>query len=158
MARAVRQFTYACDQPIPEKPQLMNRAEVEFITKMVLDELLELNATVMGPHEAKRVMSNMVQQATNVPQVKTANINELIGEQADALVDIWYYSLNAAAKKGMNLGSVFDLVHAANMAKVDRNTGKCMKRADGKIIKPPGWTPPNVTGEMERQAAQGSWN
>merc|ERR1719411_2180964 len=114
---------------------------------------MELNATVMGPQEAKRVMGNMVQQAACVPQVKTANQHELIGEQADALVDIWYYSLNAAAKKGVNLSSVFDLVHSANMAKVNPTTGKCMKRPDGKIIKPPGWTAPNVTAEMERQGA-----
>merc|ERR1719204_2646512 len=67
MARAVRQFTNACDQPCPDTPQLMTRPEVEFITKMVLDELLELNATVMSPAEAKQTMSKMVQQATDVP-------------------------------------------------------------------------------------------
>jgi predicted HAD superfamily Cof-like phosphohydrolase len=32
-------------------------------------------------------------------------------EQADALVDIYYYSLNAACKKGMNLSALFDVVH-----------------------------------------------
>ena len=30
----------------------------------------------------------------------------------------YYYSLNAAAKKGVNMSSVFNMVHAANMAKV----------------------------------------
>merc|ERR1719507_703415 len=48
-ARAVREFTRACDQPTPNTPQLMSREEVTFITKMVIDELLELNATVMSP-------------------------------------------------------------------------------------------------------------
>ena len=59
--------------------------------------------------------------------------------QADALVDVYYYSLNAAAKKGVNLSSIFSIVHAANMAKRDPATGQFLKREDGKIIKPKGW-------------------
>ena len=74
---------------------------------------------------------------------------------ADALVDIYYYSQNAACKKGMNLSSVFTMVHAANMAKRDANTGKFIKReSDGKIIKPEGWQPPNVEAEIARQHAE----
>jgi predicted HAD superfamily Cof-like phosphohydrolase len=59
--------------------------------------------------------------------------------QADALVDVYYYSLNAAAKNGFNISAVFGIVHAANMAKRDPATGKFLKREDGKIIKPSGW-------------------
>jgi len=157
-ATAVRQFTRACGQPTPNTPQLMNRAEVEFITKMVLDELLELNATVMSPQEAKQGILNMLKVAKDCPQMRTTNMAEVVAEQADALVDIWYYSLNCAAKKGMNLSSVFDLVHAANMRKVNPATGMCVKRADGKIEKPAGWCPPDITREMHRQANQGSFS
>lgn len=39
-------------------------------------------------------------------------------------VDIYYYSLNCAAKKGVNLSSIFGIVHAANMAKRDPATGQ----------------------------------
>ncbi len=35
-------------------------------------------------------------------------------------------------------------VARSNMAKVDRTTGKVIKREDGKILKPDGWTPPNL--------------
>jgi hypothetical protein len=63
----------------------------------------------------------------------------VIAEQADALVDIYYYSLNCASKKGVNLSSIFGIVHAANMAKRDPATGQFLRRADGKIIKPEGW-------------------
>merc|ERR1712008_342330 len=82
---------------------------------------------------------------------------EVIGEQGDALVDIWYYSLNAMAKKGVNLSSIFDLVHSANMAKRDPATGRFEKRDDGKIVKPKGWRAPNVGQEIKRQQDQGSW-
>ena len=76
----------------------------------------------------------------------------MVANQADALVDIRYYSLNAAAKKGVNLSSLFDIVQAANMAKKDPVTGTFLKREDGKIIKPQGWTPPNVRSQGDSQA------
>jgi predicted HAD superfamily Cof-like phosphohydrolase len=77
--------------------------------------------------------------------------------QADALVDVYYYSQNAACKKGMNISAVFNMVHGANMAKRDPKTGEFIKRADGKIIKPEGWKSPDVEGEIVRQAKEGSF-
>ena len=59
--------------------------------------------------------------------------------------------------KGINLSSIVGRVHAANMAKRDPETGKFLKRADGKIIKPKGWTPPNVEAEIQRQLKEGSF-
>jgi len=157
-ATAVRNFTMACGQSTPKTPQLMNRAEVQFITKMVLDELLELNATVMNPQEAKNSIVNMLHVAKNCPRMNTQNIAEIVAKQASALVDIWYGSLECAAKKGINLNAVFDLVHAANMRKINPLTGMCVKRADGKIEKPQGWCPPNIADEMQRQAMKGSFS
>ena len=43
------------------------------------------------------------------------------------------------------------------MAKRDPETGKFLKRADGKIINPKGWTPPNVEAEIQRQLKEGSF-
>lgn len=157
-ATSVRNFTRACGQSIPNTPQLMNCSEVQFITKMVLDELLELNASVMNPLEAKNSIVNMLQIAKHCPRMNTQNKAEIIAKQVRALVDIWYGSLECAAKKGINLSSVFDLVHAANMRKVDSATGMCVRRADGKIEKPVGWTPPNIADEMQRQALKGSFS
>merc|ERR1719203_1869041 len=135
----------------------MNDSEVEFITKMIIDELLELLATKMDSNAAKELMISLVTKAKEVPQINTENEAELIGEQGDAFVDIWYYSLNAAAKKGVNLSKIFELVHDANMAKKDPITGKFKKRDDGKILKPNGWRAPNVGAEIRRQTDNGSW-
>lgn len=35
-------------------------------------------------------------------------------------------------------------VHASNMAKVDKETGKVIRRDDGKILKPEGWVGPDL--------------
>lgn len=64
--------------------------------------------------------------------------NSLVGV-ADALADILYVTYGAALAFGIDIGPVWDEVHRSNMAK----TGGPV-RGDGKIMKPEGWTPPNI--------------
>ena len=73
------------------------------------------------------------------------------------MVDSWYYMLDTACKHGINLSAIFDKVHEANMSKRFPD-GTFHRREDGKIEKPPGWTPPNISGEINRQYREGSWN
>ena len=126
---------------------------------------MELLATLWEPQEAKKILKTMIDESKDLPKedysgYKTEEEKDLAkaADQADALVDVYYYSLNAAAKKGLNLSSVFKLVHKANMDKRDPATGKFIKRADGKIIKPEGWTAPNVLQEIKRQNTEGSFS
>jgi len=61
---------------------------------------------------------------------------------AKELADIIYIVCGTAVSYGIPLDKVFDAVHASNMAKlVD---GKPVRRDDGKILKPEGWTPPDI--------------
>jgi len=156
-SEAVHQFTVETGSKCPNEPQKMSRNEITFITKMIIDELLELLATDMNPEEAKSLMSNLVQKAKNVDQIDPSDEKNVIAEQADAFVDIWYYSLNAACKKGMNLSKVFNIVHQANMAKKDPKSGTFLRREDGKILKPQGWKAPDVKAEILKQTQNGSW-
>lgn len=56
---------------------------------------------------------------------------------------------NAAFHYDLPLADAWKLIQAANMAKVDPATGKVRKREDGKILKPEGWTPPNIAGLLQ---------
>jgi predicted HAD superfamily Cof-like phosphohydrolase len=67
-------------------------------------------------------------------------------EAADALADIQYILLGAATDFGIDIGQIFDEVHESNMRKAS-----APRDAKGKIGKPPGWTPPDVAGCLERQ-------
>jgi len=158
-AQKVREFTFEAGQPVPEKPQLMDVSEVNFITKMIIDELLELYSTVLPPQRAKWTMNKMLDEAKLIPKMNVSpnKVHEVMAEQGGAFVDIWYHSLQCMAKKGVNLSSIFAVVHNANMAKRDPQTGKFNKRHDGKIIKPKGWQAPDITAEVRRQLQNGSW-
>ncbi|KAH9257010.1 hypothetical protein BASA81_004831 [Batrachochytrium salamandrivorans] len=160
-ASRVREFTLGAGQPSPDTPQVMTKEEVLFISKMILDEVMELVATVAPAEEAKRELVEMIAQSKDIPLTKYADNEQgrisQIADQQDALVDIEYYMLNCACKKGVNLSSLFGVVHEANMAKRDPATGKFLKREDGKIIKPKGWQSPDIDAEIARQCKHGSW-
>ncbi len=148
----VWEFTNGTGNDIPHKPQLMTKDEVFFLIKMMLDEIMELGATVASPEEVKTHMKVVINESKDIQQEEGTEI-ELIASQADALVDCYYYSQNAACKKGVNLSKVFDVVHEANMNK--QINGEFIKREDGKIMKPEGWQPPDIVGEIIRQTHDG---
>ena len=87
-ADAVLEFTLRAGQAVASKPSPMSKEEVKFIGKMILDEVLELYATVMEPQEAKQALGEALEKAKSVPRVDRSDETEVVAEQADALVDI----------------------------------------------------------------------
>lgn len=154
----VREFTHGCGRVCPEHPRVMTRTEVEFLIGMMLSEIVELAQTVTADSdEALDMVRNRVQVDLKRNYVKPTYEVDIIADQADAVVDCAYYSYDAFAKVGVNLSKVFDVVHKANMDKRFPD-GNFHKRDDGKIIKPPNWQEPNVSGEIARQIREGSWS
>jgi predicted HAD superfamily Cof-like phosphohydrolase len=70
---------------------------------------------------------------------------------ADALADIVYVAYGSAVTYGIDLDAVLAEVHRANMSKLDAD-GKPVLRDDGKVMKSPLYTPPDVAGVLRRQA------
>jgi predicted HAD superfamily Cof-like phosphohydrolase len=65
-------------------------------------------------------------------------------DDLDALIDILVVTIGAIHSAGFNGADAWEEVMRTNFAKVDPVTGKIRKRGDGKILKPDGWTPPNL--------------
>jgi predicted HAD superfamily Cof-like phosphohydrolase len=65
-------------------------------------------------------------------------------EQLDALVDILVVTMGAIRAAGWNGEAAWNEVMRTNFAKIDPTTGKVIKRADGKVLKPEGWTAPEL--------------
>ncbi len=66
-------------------------------------------------------------------------------EMVDALADILVVTYGAAVEMGVDLEPVFAEVHRSNMSK---DGGK---DAGGKILKGPGFSPPDILGELRKQ-------
>lgn len=74
-------------------------------------------------------------------------------ELADGAIDTIYVCLGLLHSMGIDPQKAWDEVHkVGNMSKIDPETGTVIKRADGKVQKPEGWTPP----DMERVVRE-SW-
>ena len=67
-----------------------------------------------------------------------------IVEQLDALEDILVVTIGAIHSAGMDGEGGWKEVMRTNFAKIDKETGKVRKREDGKVLKPVGWTPPEL--------------
>ena len=68
----------------------------------------------------------------------------------DALIDILVVTIGAIYSMGANAEGAWREVMATNLAKIDRVTGKVRKREDGKVLKPEGWTAPNLKSYLHR--------
>lgn len=68
-------------------------------------------------------------------------------EAIDGLCDLLCVTYGAASEFGIDLAPFWDEVHRTNMAKVGGPV-----REDGKRLKPPGWTPPDIAGVLAREA------
>jgi predicted HAD superfamily Cof-like phosphohydrolase len=69
---------------------------------------------------------------------------------ADALADIVYVTYGAALTYGIDLDAVLREIHRANMSKLGPD-GRPVLRADGKVLKPPTYRPPNVGAVLAAQ-------
>jgi len=76
-------------------------------------------------------------------ELQLAITNNDIVEVADALTDILYVVYGAGHAFGIDLDECFMEVHESNMSKLGED-GKPIYREDGKVLKGPGYFPPNL--------------
>jgi len=77
-------------------------------------------------------------------ELVTAESNKDSVEQLDALIDILVVTIGAIHSMGADAEGAWKEVMRTNFDKIDSQTGKVRKREDGKVLKPVGWTPPNL--------------
>ena len=65
-------------------------------------------------------------------------------EQLDALLDFIVVTTGAIYSAGFDGEGGWKEVMRTNFAKIDKDTGRVRKREDGKVLKPVGWTPPDL--------------
>lgn len=89
--------------------------------------------------ETKRVLSRGKWMNEEVAEFFVAKD---IYEQADAMIDLLYFSLGTLVEMGLEAEELFDIVQRANMAKLWPDGKPHYNQKDGKVIKPEGWADP----------------
>ncbi len=112
----VQEFHRAFGQQVATVPTLANDDVMNLRINLIDEELTELETAI---HD-----------------------NDIV-EVADALTDLAYVVYGMADIYGIDLDACFRCVHESNMAKLGPD-GKPIFRADGKILKPDGWTKPDL--------------
>lgn len=101
-----------------------------------------VNETPVWPDQDTRLLRfKLIDE--ELTELSDAMLNEDIVEVADALTDLLYVIYGAGHAYGIDLDRCFAEVHRSNMSKfVD---GKFIKDANGKVLKPKTYSPPDLT-------------
>ena len=98
----------------------------------------------VGPHQVALRLSLIQEEFAEL--AAAADADDLVGV-ADALADIVYVAYGTAHVYGIDLDAVLDEVHASNMTKLGAD-GRPVRRADGKILKGPGYRAPDIAAAL----------
>jgi hypothetical protein len=112
----------------------------------------DLNSPLDRKHLV-RALDHVIEEHDETMRAATAYLAsgslENLTEFADGIVDSIYVLCQAAYMFDIPLKEAFLEVHRSNMRKVGAD-GTIKRRADGKILKPEGWTPPNLWEVLHR--------
>jgi predicted HAD superfamily Cof-like phosphohydrolase len=82
---------------------------------------------------------NLIQEEFSELVASSTKVDDL-----DALIDILVVTIGAINSLGADAEGAWKEVMRTNFAKIDPDTGLVRKREDGKVLKPDGWTPPDL--------------
>jgi predicted HAD superfamily Cof-like phosphohydrolase len=86
--------------------------------------------------------TRLIQEETD--ELWAANAAADPTECLDALIDIMVVTIGAIHSLGADGEGAWNEVMRTNFAKINPATGFVNKREDGKVLKPEGWTPPEL--------------
>lgn len=124
--RMVREFHKAFGLTVADNPTLASD-EVRMLRKGLVSE------------EAHEVYDELLWKEEGV----------ILPDLAKELADLAYVVYGTAVSYGIDLDPVIEEVHRSNMSKI--GPGGVSRRADGKILKPDTYVPPDIEGVLRRQ-------
>ena len=96
--------------------------------------------TVPGPELANLYLELVREELTELAEAITTDD---IVEVADAIADSVWVLLGYGLARGLPMGCIWEEVARSNLEKIGP-TGLVLKDANGKVIKPAGWRPPDI--------------
>lgn len=139
----VMAFFRVAGQEIGSSPHVPSEDVVRLRLRLIAEELFELLEAFRLDYPVLCVAQQYVIDAIDSYE-QGAKVD--LPAVADACIDLLYVIEGALVAFGINGGPLWNAVHVANMAK---RGGP--KDANGKHLKPEGWQPPDIEGELVKQ-------
>lgn len=76
---------------------------------------------------------------------------------ADGIADAIYVLIGSALEFGIPLDRVWNEIQRSNLSKIDPETGRAIKRSDGKILKGKEFRPANIAAAMTGDLFRNGW-
>lgn len=118
---------------------------VRFRARLIVSEVFELLEACFDTSSRRRSYAFEAAKMSVDEFLEEAPINVDLVSAADALADIDYTVEGARVAWGIDGVPIWREVHRSNMAKFGGPV------VDGKLMKPAGWTPPDIEGELRKQ-------
>ena len=133
----VRRFHHVYGLPVQTDGASLERESLDMRMSLIAEEFSELVGAVYGK-AARAEIESSYRRAVAADDGARDTV-----ETADALADLIYVIYGMALETGIDLAAVLAEVQRSNMSKLGAD-GKPVYREDGKVLKGPGYFPPNV--------------
>lgn len=140
----VREFHQTYAMPVAEDAPSVDRDRVHMRMSLIAEEFSELVTAVYGERAG-----GLVGEAFTAA-VATDDLTRDVVETADALGDLVYVVYGMALECGIPLPAVLAEIQASNLSKLGED-GRPIYREDGKVLKGPGYFPPDVGAVLSAQ-------
>jgi len=138
----VREFHLAMNVPVDApKPTVIPDVRVRLRCALIAEEFFETLEAMMSTNYRIRALRGDL-----MAFIASGHVDVSIPELADGLADLDYVVEGTRLEFGIDGAPIAAEVHRTNMAKVGGPVAP-----NGKRLKPPGWTPPDIAGELKRQ-------
>ncbi|WP_158608005.1 hypothetical protein [Nocardia panacis] len=153
LLKGVETFMAAAEQPIPTKPAVPPTRILAARLLMLFEEFDELLIalgieavdveTAHGSRDGAEWLAGLLEDGWRTG--KGPDLVEMVDAFLDMAVVAYGGSLETAGLAGTHAAAAE--VTRSNLAKILPD-GTCLKREDGKVLKPEGWTPPDIGGAL----------
>jgi len=139
----VAEFHRAMGQPILRSPAVPDEARVRLRAALIAEEFFEVMGALYGPSLALTAARGMIMGTIGDPE---SELHIGLVELADGLADLDYVVEGTRLEFGIDGGPIAAEVHRTNLLKASGPIAP-----NGKRLKPEGWTPPDIAGELRKQ-------
>jgi len=137
-------FRRANNDPISLRPEPPEADRVRLYAGLIAEEAFETISAMYGDPP-----SFTIHKEATMELIQKMPVDVDMIEVADGLGDVDYVVENARQEFGIDGLPISEEIQRTNMAKF--GPGSWVRESDGKRMKPNGWTPPNIRGELLKQ-------